>query len=49
MKPFLVLVDQKSKYGTFVNDLNKQIESNCPTILNVGDKIRFGIMDSYWT
>ncbi|KAL4120479.1 hypothetical protein QTP88_013165 [Uroleucon formosanum] len=49
VKLFLTLVDKKSKYGTFINALDEQIESNCTKILNFGDKIRFGIMDSIWT
>jgi len=42
-------VDKKSKYGTFINAMDEKIESDCPKILKLGDKIRFGIMDSIWT
>lgn len=49
MKLFLILVDKQSKYGTFINNLDEPIESNRPKILKIGDKIRFGVMDSNWT
>lgn len=48
-KLFLTLEDKKSKYGTFINDFDERIISDCPRVLKVGDKIRFGIMDSIWT
>ncbi|XP_027847405.2 nibrin [Aphis gossypii] len=48
-KLFLTLEDKKSKYGTFINDFDERIISDCPRVLKFGDKIRFGIMDSIWT
>lgn len=45
-------MDKKSKFGTFVNsgiELDERIESNCPIILELSDRIRFGIMGSIWT
>lgn len=41
-------MDKNSKYGTYINAMDEKIESNCPKILKLGDKIRFGIMDSIW-
>ncbi|XP_060841916.1 uncharacterized protein LOC132922421 [Rhopalosiphum padi] len=49
MKLFLTLEDKKSKYGTYINNFDERIISECPRILKFGDKIRFGIMDSIWT
>lgn len=52
IKLVLEVVDKKSKFGTFVNsgiELNERIESNCPIILELNDRIRFGIMNSIWT
>ncbi|XP_025201439.1 nibrin [Melanaphis sacchari] len=48
-KLFLILEDKKSKYGTFINDFDERIISDCPKILKFGDKIRFGILNSIWT
>lgn len=52
VKLLLKVVDRRSKFGTFVNsgiDLNERIESDCPMVLELNDRIRFGIMDSVWT
>uniref|UniRef100_A0A2S2PZZ5 Nibrin n=1 Tax=Sipha flava TaxID=143950 RepID=A0A2S2PZZ5_9HEMI len=50
-KLILKLVDKKSKFGTFINigiTSNERIASECPIVLSSGDRIRFGIMDSFW-
>lgn len=52
VKLSLIIIDKKSKSGTFVNsgiDLNERIESNCVVVLKLNDRIRFGANDSIWT
>jgi len=48
----LKLIDNKSKFGTFVNDgieTNEQIAGDHTISLKAGDGNRFGRMDSTWT
>jgi len=51
MKLCLMLVDKKSKFGTFINEgivTNEQIANDYPITLEIGDRIRFGMMESTW-
>ncbi|VVC39420.1 Hypothetical protein CINCED_3A021705 [Cinara cedri] len=52
VKLLLKLIDKNSMFGTFINDginLNERITPNCPIILKLGDRIRFGVYVSTWT
>ncbi|XP_065220596.1 nibrin [Planococcus citri] len=43
------LEDLDSKYGTYVNDMNREIPKNTMTALKIGDKIKFGQQWNTWT